>query len=118
MRADPRIVDPHLNWGEKMPSLHLEVDQARARAFGLTPQNIAQSLQTLIGGVTVTTLRADDERDRCRGPRGARGTRRARSRRRSHDRQRAGGAVPVGQIARVVRTSEEPILWRRDRESS
>ena len=27
-----------------------------------------------------------------------------------------GGAIPVGQIARVVSTSEAPILWRRDRE--
>ena len=34
MRADPRLIDPHLNWGEKMPSLRLEVDQARARALG------------------------------------------------------------------------------------
>ena len=38
MRGDPRVVDPHLNWGERMPTLRLEVDQARARAFGLTPQ--------------------------------------------------------------------------------
>ena len=42
MRADPRLIDPHLNWGEKMPSLRLEVDQARARALGLTPQDIAR----------------------------------------------------------------------------
>ncbi len=61
MRGDPRVVDPHLNWGERMPALHLEVDQARARAFGLTPQSVAQSLQTLIGGATVTSLRAGDE---------------------------------------------------------
>ena len=62
MRDDPRVVDPHLNWGEKMPSLRLEVDQARARALGLTPQDIAQTLQTLVGGATVTTLRAGEER--------------------------------------------------------
>ena len=61
MRADPRLIDPHLNWGEKMPSLRLEVDQARARALGLTPQDIAQTLQTLVGGATVTTLRVGEE---------------------------------------------------------
>ena len=62
MRADPRVIDPHLNWGEKMPSLRLEVDQARARALGLTPQDIAETLQTLVGGATVTTLRVGEER--------------------------------------------------------
>jgi multidrug efflux pump len=56
MRGDQRLVDPHLNWGEKMPSLRLEVDQARARALGLTPQDIAETLQTLVGGTTVTNL--------------------------------------------------------------
>ena len=43
-----------------MPSLRLDVDQARARALGLTPQDIAQTLQTLIGGATVTTIRDGD----------------------------------------------------------
>lgn len=81
MRADPRLIDPHLNWGEKMPSLRLEVDQARARALGLTPQDIAQTLQTLVGGATVTTLRVGEERvdvvarraERARRARPARG---------------------------------------------
>src|SRR5262249_3708692 len=62
MLADRRLIDPHLDWGEKMPSLRLEVDQARARALGLTPQDIAQTLQTLVGGATVTTLRVGEER--------------------------------------------------------
>jgi multidrug efflux pump subunit AcrB len=65
MRTDDRVLDAHLNWGEKMPSLRLDVDQARARAFGLTPQDIAQTLQTLIAG-------DDDPRrrrtHRCRRP--------------------------------------------------
>ena len=45
-----------------MPSITLEVDQARARALGLTPQDVAQTLQTLIGGVTVTTIRDREEK--------------------------------------------------------
>ena len=90
MRADPRLIDPHLNWGEKMPSLRLEVDQARARALGLTPQDIAQTLQTLVGGATVTTLRVGEERvdvvaraiaERARRARPARGFDRRHARR-------------------------------------
>ena len=62
MRSDDRVVDANLDWNEKMPSVTLEVDQARARALGLTPQDISQTLQTLIGGVTVTTIRAGEEK--------------------------------------------------------
>ena len=116
MRADPRLIDPHLNWGEKMPSLRLEVDQARARALGLTPQDIAQTLQTLVGGATVTTLRVGEERVDVVA-------RAIPSERAALDRiedltiaTRDGVAVPVGQVARVIRTIEEPIIWRKDRE--
>ena len=116
MRADPRLIDPHLNWGEKMPSLRLEVDQARARALGLTPQDIAQTLQTLVGGATVTTLRVGEERVDVVA-------RAVPSERAALDRledltvaTRDGAPVPVGQVARVIRTTEEPIIWRKDRE--
>jgi multidrug efflux pump len=116
MRADDRVIDAHLNWGEKMPSLRLDVDQARARAFGLTPQDIAQTLQTLIGGATVTTLRAGDERIDVV----ARATPGERA---AFDRveditigSRNGVAILLGQVAHVVRTTEAPISWRRDRE--
>jgi len=116
MRADPRLIDPHLNWGEKMPSIRLEVDQARARALGLTPQDIAQTLQTLVGGATVTTLRVGESRVDVV----ARATPAERA---ALDRiedltiaLRDGASVPVGQVARVIRTTEEPIIWRKDRE--
>ncbi len=116
MRADARLIDPHLNWGERMPSLRLEVDQARARALGLTPQDIAQTLQTLVGGATVTTLRVGENRVDVV----ARATPNERA---ALDRvedltiaSRDGAAVPVGQVARVIRTTEEPIIWRKDRE--
>jgi multidrug efflux pump subunit AcrB len=116
MRVDSRLIDPHLNWGEKMPSLRLEVDQARARALGLTPQDIAQTLQTLVGGVTVTTLRVGEERVDVVA-------RAVPSERAALDRiddltiaSRDGTPVPVSQVARVVRTTEEPIIWRKNRQ--
>jgi multidrug efflux pump len=117
MRADRRLIDPYLDWGEKMPSLRLEVDQARARALGLTPQDIAQTLQTLVGGATVTTLRVGEERVDVVA-------RAIPSERAKLDRiedmtvaSRDGAPVPVGQVARVVRTTEEPIIRRRNRET-
>ena len=117
LREDPRALDPHLNWGERMPSMRLEVDQARARAFGLTPQDVAQTLQTLMSGQTVTSLRAGEERIDVVARAEARD-------RASLDKlgevslETASGVnVPLDQVARVVRTTEEPILWRKDRET-
>ena len=116
MRGDLRVVDAHLNWGEKMPSLRLEVDQARARALGLTPQDIAQTLRTFVGGATVTTIRDGEERVDVVA-------RAIPSERAALDRienlaivSRNGVAIPVGQVAHVVRGTEEPIIWRKDRE--
>jgi multidrug efflux pump len=116
MRADPRLIDPHLNWGEKMPSLKLEVDQSRARALGLTPQDISQTLETLVSGATVTTLRVGEERVDVVA-------RAIPSERAALDRledltiaTRDGATAPVGQVARVIRTTEDPIIWRKDRE--
>jgi multidrug efflux pump subunit AcrB len=117
MRADDRVIDAHLNWGERMPSLRLEVDQARARAFGLTPQDIAQTLRTLVGGATVTTIRAGEERIDVVA-------RAIPSERAALDRvsdltieTRGGVAVPIGQVAKISRVTEAPILWRRNRET-
>ena len=41
MAENPKIVDPHLDWNEQVKSIRLEVDQDRARALGLTPQDVA-----------------------------------------------------------------------------
>ena len=62
MAANPKIVDAHLDWGEQVKSIRLEVDQDRARALALTPQDVSQTLQTLLAGFTVTQYRESIER--------------------------------------------------------
>jgi multidrug efflux pump subunit AcrB len=62
MRANPDVVDPHLDWNEMTPSVRLVVDQERARALGLDPQAISQTLQTLLSGRPVTVVRDGTER--------------------------------------------------------
>ena len=54
MAANPKILDPHLDWSEQVKSIRLEVDQDRARALGLTPQDVAQTLQTLLSGLRLS----------------------------------------------------------------
>ena len=62
MRANPNVVDPHLDWNEMTPSVRLVVDQERARALGLDPQDVSQTLQTLLSGRPVTAVRDGTER--------------------------------------------------------
>ncbi|OYX11823.1 MAG: hypothetical protein B7Z15_11090, partial [Rhizobiales bacterium 32-66-8] len=116
MASDPAVLDPHLNWGEQVKSITLEVDQDRARAIGTNPGEMAETLQTLLSGYTVTQHRegnllinvvaravpeerVDLEKLAALTVSSANGI-----------------AVPLGQVARIAYVSEEPILWRRDRD--
>ncbi|WP_163264711.1 efflux RND transporter permease subunit [Chelativorans alearense] len=113
---NPRALDPNLDWNEQAKSIRLEVDQDRARALGLTRQDIGRTLQTLLSGFTVTSVRdgievvgvvaraVEEERldvahlgDLTIATRG-------------------GAPVPLSQVARVVYGHEEPILWRQNRD--
>jgi multidrug efflux pump subunit AcrB len=116
MHQDPALRDPQLDWNEQTPSVRLVLDQDRARALGLTPQDIANSLQMLVSGVTVTTVRDGIEKVDVvaraipaeRADLGHIGDLTIVS--------RSGQPVPVAQVAKVVYEHEEPILWRRSRD--
>lgn len=115
-RRNPSIVDPHFDWNEMTPSVRLVVDQERARALGLDPQSISQTLQTLISGLPITTIRDGTERVEvvARAVAGERlelgriGDLTVLS--------RNGVAVPLAQVANIAFEHEEPILWRRNRD--
>jgi multidrug efflux pump len=116
MAENPDIIDPHLNWNEQVKSIRLEVDQDRARALGLTPQDVSQMLQTLLSGYVVTQHREGIEHIDVVA-------RAVPSERLELDRlpsltivTRNGVAVPLSQIARLNYEFEEPILWRRNRD--
>jgi len=116
MAANPKIVDPHLDWSEQVKSIRLEVDQDRARALGLTPQDVAQTLQTLLSGYTVTQYREGIEHIDVIA-------RAVAAERLELNRlpaltitTRNGFAVPLSQIAHLIYEYEEPILWRRNRD--
>jgi multidrug efflux pump subunit AcrB len=116
VKTDHDVIDPHLDWNEQTPSLKLVVDQERARALGMTPQDVSQALAMLISGVPVTTIRDGIEKVEV--------VARAVPSERldlAHIADltvttRNGVAVPLSQIARVEYSHEEPILWRRNRD--
>ena len=118
MRANRNVIDPHLDWNEMTPSVRVVVDQERARALGLDPQTVAQTLQTLLSGIPVTTVRDGTERVDVV----ARAVRKERlDLGRIGDLtvvSRNGVPVPLSQVGRVEYAHEEPILWRRNRDMS
>lgn len=116
VRANHDVIDPHLDWNEQTPALKLVVNQDRARALGLTPQDVSQALAMLISGAPVTTVRDGIEKVEVVA-------RAVAAERLDLARvgdltitSRNGVAVPLSQIAKVEYTHEEPILWRRNRD--
>ena len=116
MRANPHTRDVQFDWNEQKKSIRLEVDQDRARSLGLTPQDIAQTLETLLSGYTVTEYKEGIELV----PVVARAIPEERLGLASFEDltipTRSGAAVPISQVARVHYEFEEPILWRRNRD--
>jgi multidrug efflux pump len=116
VRQNDKIREPQLDWNEQSPYLKLVVDQDRARALGLTPQDVSQALSMLISGAPVTTIRDGIEKVGV--------VARAVSSERldlAHVgdltvTSRNGVAVPLQQIAKIEYSHEEPIIWRRNRD--
>jgi len=116
MRENPKTVDVNLNWNEQAKAVSLVVDQDKARALGLTPQDISGTLQMLLSGVTVTQIRDGIElvdvvaravpEDRLRPERLSDLTIGVRN----------GHPIPLSQVAKLEYVSEEPILWRQSRD--
>jgi multidrug efflux pump len=116
VKENKNIRDPQLDWNEQSPYLKLVVDQDRARALGLTPQDVSQALAMLISGVPVTTVRDGIEKIDVvaravpseRLDLGHVGDLTVTT--------RNGVAVPLTQIAKIEYDHEEPIIWRRNRD--
>ena len=61
MRLNTNTRGVNDNWNESVKSVRLEVDQAKARALGVTSQSIAQASRTLLLGSTVGQFREGDK---------------------------------------------------------
>ena len=116
VKQNPNVRDPQLDWNEQSPYLKLVVDQDRARALGLTPQDVSQALSMLISGAPVTTIRDGVEKVSVVA-------RAVPSERLDLGRvgdltvtSRNGVAVPLTQVAKIEYAHEEPIIWRRNRD--
>jgi multidrug efflux pump subunit AcrB len=115
LRANPHMRDVSHDWGERVPTLHFELDQQRLRQIGLTPAEASQQLQMLLDGVKVTELR-EDIRAVSVVVRGAGWDRSDPASLSALSLIAADGRrIPLDQIGHATVRPEDPILLRRDR---
>jgi multidrug efflux pump len=117
MRGNANTRDVNLDWNELSKVVKLDVDQAKARLLGISSQDLATTLNSIVSGLTVTQYREGrelidvvaraeaSERLSLTGIKdlnvaGAESTR----------------PVPLSQVAEVRYELEEGIIWRRDRQ--
>ncbi len=115
MRDNPYPRGVHLDTAEHSKSIHVEIDQDRARQLGVSTEVVSQLLETAINGATLSHLREDNKLIRIvlRGP----------PREREHLEllgslsipTASGASIPLSQIGRLEYRFEPGILWRRDR---
>ncbi|QSI30682.1 AcrB/AcrD/AcrF family protein [Variovorax sp. RKNM96] len=104
------------NWNESVKVIRLEIDQAKARALGVTSQAIAQASRTMFSGTTVGQYRENDllidivlrqspdEREAISDIGNA------------YIPTTSGRSIPLTQIARPVFTWEPGVMWRENRD--
>ena len=116
LRRSPNMRGVNDNWNESVKALRLEVDQAKARALGVSSQSIAQAARTLLAGSTIGQYRDGDklidivlrqplnERDALTSLANA------------NLPTASGKSIPLLQIARPVFDWEPGVMWRENRE--
>jgi multidrug efflux pump len=115
IRANQHTREVHLDWNEMTKSVRLEVDQDKARALGVSSQELSLYLNTVLAGMTITQFRENDRLIDVVGRAGD-DERLHLSRLldlniHTHD----GRFVPLAQVAKVHTELEEGIVWRRNR---
>ena len=125
MRAHPNLRNVNFDWNERIKSVRVEIDQARARALGVSSQDVALTLQGWLVGATVTQFRENDQLIdvvwRAGAERGAAGGAEfadPRTLSRLPDLDIVSGSgrhIPLAQVARLVPVLEEGLIWRRNR---
>ncbi|MDB5992510.1 MAG: Antibiotic efflux pump rane transporter ArpB [Herbaspirillum sp.] len=115
VRQSPLARDVQLDWNEQVRSVSVKVSEDKARLLGLTDNEIANTVQTVLSGVSATQVRRGEDLVDV--------VMRADEKERKHPEQlgdiqlhtHSGLTVPLSQVATVENTFEEPVLYRRDR---
>jgi multidrug efflux pump subunit AcrB len=113
--ANPDARNVHYDWMEPARTVRIRVDQDEARLLGLSSQDLAQSVNTVVSGVTATQLRSGIHLVDVVVRASAEQRMSLATIRDLQVPLPNGKTVPLGQIASVEYDQEYPIVWRRDR---
>ncbi len=115
MLANPHTRQVNQDWGERAPTVHFVLDQARLQLIGLSSHEAAEQIQFLLTGAPVTQVREDIRTAEVIARSG--GTDRFDPNKLNDMTlmNHWGKAVPLSQVGHVEIRPEEPILKRRDR---
>ncbi len=113
--AKPFVSNINFDWSEMAKAVKVDVDQDRARAIGLTSQQVASNINAILSGSAITQVRdntylidvvaraVETERATLETLRSLRLA------------TPSGDSVPLSQIASLSYTLEAPLVWRRQR---
>jgi multidrug efflux pump subunit AcrB len=115
MRASPNTRGVNDNWNESVKTVRLEIDQAKARALGVSSQSIAQTLKTTFTGMNIGQFREGDKLIDIvlRQPQEERNTLSQLAN--AYVPTTSGKAIPLNQIAQPVLGWEPGVMWRENR---
>jgi len=114
--SNAHIGNVNFDWNEPGKSIQIDILQEKARQLGITSQSVAQVLNTVINGTTITQVRdsiylvdvvaraESDQRNSIETLQNL------------QVQTPTGTAVPLASFANIHYGLEQPIVWRRDRE--
>jgi multidrug efflux pump len=102
----------HDNWNENIKVMKVEVDQARARALGVSSQSIAESSQVILSGATIGQYRENNRLIDIvfRNPESERDT--LAELMNANVPTASGAYVPLSQVGKVTMSFEPGVIWR------
>lgn len=110
---DPNNTDINMDWNEKSKVLHLEFDQAKLRALGLSPQAVAQTVYTEVSGASAAQLYSGDRTIDIQ-LRLADTDRQDLSQIKNLPVYSSGGYVPLEQLAKISYEAEDSLIKRKN----
>lgn len=110
---DPNNTDINMDWNEKSKVIHLEFDQAKLRALGLSPQAVAQTVYTEVSGASAAQLYSGDRTIDIQ-LRLADTDRQDLSQIKNLPVYSAGGYVPLEQLAKISYEAEDSLIKRKN----
>jgi multidrug efflux pump len=115
MASRKDLKNTNLDWNDQIKSVRVAIDQDRARALGVSSQEVSQTLQAWLVGVPLTQFRENDQLIdivwRAAGP----GKHTLDTLPDLDVVTASGKHVPLAQVAKLEPVVEEGLIWRRNR---